>query len=201
MAVQIKPLTKKQLAEYFSAYREKFAEWDVESDVVLVRAVGPIKQRIAFEALRSGAYRPSCSITVTGPPDGAQVLIRFLDIKHREVLPREHAVKCPLVLKAMEEQFQPGVRDSLNAAEVLRLAEEEVVRDRIENVNHSCALATLNAYVGNNDRALWWCDRLESQLASTGRTPADWELRKRDFTRHLRNAVQRGETHAFLQTP
>lgn len=201
MAVQIKPLTKTQLVGYFNAYREKFPEWDVESDVVLVRAVGPIKQRIAFEALRSGAYRPSCSVNVIDPPDGAQVLFRFLDIKHREVLPREHAAKFSLVLKAMEEQFQPGVRNSLDVAEVLKLAEEEVARDRIENVNHSCALATLNAYLGNTERALWWCDRLEAQLANLGRDPADWELRKRDFTRQLRNAVHRGETHAFLQTP
>lgn len=201
MAMQIKLLTKTQLVQYFNVYRDKFPDWEVRHDVVLVRSVGPIEQHIAFQALRAGSYRPSCSVVVKGPPDGAQLLFRLLDIKHEQVFPREHDSKWSQVLKAMEEQFLPPIRKPLDVADVLQLAEGEAVRDKIENINHSCGLATLNAYVGNVDRAVWWCDRLESQLANLGRDPADWELRKSDFARQLRDAVRRGEATDFLQAP
>ncbi len=57
------------------------------------------------------------------------------------------------MVKAMEEQFLPSVRKPLDTAEVLKLAEEEVVRDKIDNINYlSSGLAALNAYVGNMDR-------------------------------------------------
>jgi hypothetical protein len=198
MAIKITPLTKRQLIGYFKDYREAFPDWGVEHDVVLVRSHGPVKQHVAFEALRSGAYRPSCSVEVLVTP-GVRVLTRFLDIKHREVLPREHAAKRPLVLKAMEDQFQPSVRSPLDATEVLRLTEEEVVRDRIDKTHHSVALAALNAYVGNLDRAAWWCDRVPIQLAGLGREPADWEQEHAEYVQQLRQAITRGQAQAFLQ--
>src|SRR6267142_2839700 len=104
MSVKIIPLTKKQLVEYFQPYREAFPDWAVEHDVTLTRTHGPLKQAIHFQAVRSGAYRPSHAIDISmRVPDGCSILHKHLDVKHREVLPREHATKWPLVLKAMEE--------------------------------------------------------------------------------------------------
>lgn len=197
MAVKIKPLTKTELVRLFQDYRAAFADWSVEHDVVLVRSQGPLKQHIAFEALRSGAYRPSCSVQVLVAPD-VRLLAQFLDIKHREVLPREHGVKTPRVVAAMDSQFLPLVRRPLVVEEVLRLAEEEVVRDRIEKLHYSTGLAALNAYVGNIDRALWWCDRVPTQISALGRTPAEWEQRQETFASELRHAIQHGEARAFL---
>ena len=141
-----KRLTKAQLIGYFNDYRSEFPDWAVEHEVVLVRALGPIRQHIAFERLSIGAYRPMCSIHVIGPPGGAQLLPRFLDVKHREVSPRQHAAMWRPVLKAMEEQFVPPVRKPLELAEVLALAEDNVMRYGIGSVNCLCALATLNAH-------------------------------------------------------
>jgi len=104
MPVKIKPLTKQQLFEYFKVYRDAFPDWAVENEVVLVRLQGPIKQCIAFEALRGGAYRPSSSVEVL-VSDGVRILFSFLDIKNREILPRDYLVKWPRIVKAMEEQF------------------------------------------------------------------------------------------------
>ncbi len=200
MPVKIKPLTKQQLFEYFKVYRDAFPDWAVENDVVLVRRRGPIEQCIAFEALRDGAYRPSSSVALLVTRGvHVHILSSFLDIKHREILPREHLVKWPRIVKAMEEQFQPPIRRPLDVAEVLRLGEQEVARDRIENVNYFSGLAALNAYVGDAERALFWCNRVEEQLKKRDIQPTDWELRRAQFTRQLHEAIDRRQERTFLE--
>lgn len=198
MREAITPLTTRQLIGYVNSYLESFPDWSVENDVVLARSHGPLKQRIAFEALRSGAYRPSCSVAVLTAPDG-QLLFRYLDIKHREILPRQHSSRRSLVLRAMEEQFLPSIREPLNVAKVLHLAEEEVLRDRIAKTNDSVALAALYVHVGNLDRAKWWCDQVPLQLASLGREPARWEQAHARYAEQLRDAVVHGRAESFLQ--
>lgn len=199
MPAKIAPLTKKQLTAYFQPYREAFPEWAVEHDVVLTRTCGPLKQTIHFQALRSGAYRPSHAIDILVPvPDGCSILHRHLDCKHREVLPREHSAKWPLVLKAMEEQFVPSIRNPLNVADALRLGEEEAERDCIANINYMTGLAALNAYIGNIERALHWCSRVEERATSIGRPLGDWEIRKRRYAVSLQQALKAGEEREFL---
>jgi len=197
MATTVKPLTKAQLIRFVQDYHSAFPDWHVEHDVVLVRSQGPLRQHIAFEALRDGAYRPSCSVEVLLAPE-ARVLARFLDIKHREVLPREHVAKLPSVVRAMESDFLPPVRRPLHVEKVLQLAEEDATKSKIETLQYSNALAALNAFVGNSDRALSWCDRVMQQIAAIRETPADWEQRQGQFAVHLREAILREEAHAFL---
>jgi hypothetical protein len=190
-------LTKQDLAGFFADYRSAFPDWDVEHDVVLVRSHGLLEQRIAFEALRSGAYRPSCAVYVR--PADAQLLFRFLDVKHREVRPREHTRKWPLVLKAMEEQYEPPIRALLSAADVLRRAEEEATRDSISNVNLATGLAVLNAHLERTDRALDLCMRIDDMLENLGRPPADWEVERAQLANRLRDALQAGRHQALLE--
>jgi len=189
-------LTKRELVTFFEVYRDAFPNWSVEHDTVLTRSEGLIRQDISFEALRDGAYRPSCSVDVLITPP-AQLLFRFLDIKHREVLPREHERKWPLLLKAMEEQFLPAVRKPLDVAEVLRVAEQDVA-EQGGNINQLTGLAAMNAYLGNNQRALLWCKRIEDELVNVGREPADWKLGRARFARQLREAIDRGQEQSFL---
>jgi len=184
--VKIRPLTKQELTKYFSDYRREFPDWAVEHDVVLTRQQEPLKQRIAFEALRDGTYRPSHSMDVLIAPDVG-------------ILPREHAGKWRQVVRAMEEQFQPSIRKPLDVVEVLRLGEQEVALSPQANANYLTGLAALSAYVGDVERALSWSDRVEERLRSQGRPPAPWELRLADFNRRLRQAVQSGQQRAFLQ--
>jgi len=199
MPARIKCLTKAQLVGFFRDYRDAFPEWSVEHDVALSRALGPVKQVIAFEALRSGSYRPSHCIRVAGLLDGGQLLFQFLDIRHRETLPREHATKWPLVVKAMEEQFLPPVREPLDLARVLWFGEEEVARDGGANARTLSSLALLSAHLGESNRSLEWCDRSNSRLASMGREPAEWELRLAAFNQQLRKSIQTGRAREFLQ--
>ena len=199
MAIKNRPLTKSQLVGYFQDYREAFPDWEVEHDVVLSRRQGPIKQMIGFQALRSGAYRTSCWVAVQGTIEHCNVLNQWLDIKHRDILPHEHLAKRPLVLRAMEEQFLPSICKPLDIGEVLQLAEEEVIRDKINKTNYSVALAALNAHVGNFDRAMWWCDQVPVQLANLGREPADWERVHEGYAKQLREAILCGRVGPFLQ--
>ncbi len=194
----IEPLKKSELVKYFQVYREAFPDWNVEHKVMLTRSLGPIAQHIDFQALRSGDYRPSCSIRVVGPPGYPSVLNKHLDIKHREISRREHDMMWPLVIKAMEEQFLPSVRKPLDIAEVLRLAEEEAERDGIENINYSNGLAALNVYVGHMDRAIYWCNRVEAQFDALDYEPADWQQNHVQFARQLCDAIQSGRGPEFL---
>ena len=199
MPVKIVPITKKQLLECFKPYSAALSDWAVEHDVMLSRTHGALKQVIHFEALPSGVYRPTHAVEIlAGVPDGCSMLHKHLDVKHREVLPRDHAVKWPSVLKAMEEQFLPAIRQPLDVAETLRLAEEQAQRDRIDNINYSTGLAVLNAYLGNTARGLYWCGRVEEAAAHLGRALADWETRKRRNAFELQQAIKACKHGEFL---
>lgn len=197
-----KVMTKGQMAECFMVYREAFRDWNVEHELVLTRVNAPIKQMISFQALRSGEYRPTCTIAILlSIPDGCRIFDQHLDIKHRQVSLREHSTKWPHVLKAMEQQFLPLIRKPLHTVETLRLAEEEADRKRIDNINYTTGLAALNAYVGNAKRAQHWCDQVEERFTNLGREPAEWESRKAQFVRKLRQAIEAGSEQDFLTAP
>lgn len=195
----IKPLTKKQLKVYFEDYRTAFPDWSVEHEVVLVRSRWPLVQRISFEALRSGAYRPSCSVEAAIVP-GVRILHRFLDVKHRQVNPLGHASRWRGVVAAMEEQFQPPIRTPLEVAEVLQLAEEEVSRDKIDNPNHFSVLAALNGFTGDTKRAAWWCTRVEDWMTRAETPVWDWALQRARYTRGLWKAIEEGRQSEFFET-
>ncbi len=187
-----------ELREFFANYRSAFPDWQVKHDVTLARANGPVKQSICFQALKSGAYRPSCSIEILCAPPSTRILGNWLDIKHQQIDRREHAEKWPRVVTAMEKQFQPAIRSQLNVIDVLRLGEEEIKVKQIDNINNSSGLAALNAYVDNTARASFWCDRIEEQLKTRGREPADWEILHAHFALQLRHAIQNGMHRTYL---
>lgn len=193
------PLARKELKAFFEPYRRAFPDWQVEHDVALTRKQDPLRQVIFFEGLRYAAYRPAHSIQLLiNIPDGCGLLHQYLDVKNREVERGQHATKWPKVLKAMEEQFEPLIRRPLDVAETLVIAEEAASRDRIENINYLTGLAALNAYLGNAERARYWCGRVENRAASLGRALADWETRKRHFVSELLQAMTTGEERDFL---
>lgn len=101
----------------------------------------------------------------------------------------------------MEQQFLPPIRKPLDAVETLRFVEGEAERKRIDNINYMTGLAALNAYIGNSKRAQHWCDQVKERLANLGREPAEWEFRKAQFTRELRQAIDAGSEQDFLAIP
>ena len=197
----MKSLTKKELKEYFQVYRDAFPDWEVDEPYSLSRTCGPIRQVIGFENLSYGAYRPSCVIEVAGPPDGgSSVLPQMLDVKHRQVERRQHATEWPKVLRAIEEQFTPRVREPMEIMEVFRLAEQEA--EKGANGRYLNGVASLAVYVSQDDRALEWCNRAEANFIEFGKTTPspDWMLKQVDFTHGLREAIQDGRGKEFLAT-
>lgn len=196
--VNLKPLTKAELKKYFNEYRDAFPDWFVKHQMLLARRTGPIEQHIYFQSLRWGAYRPSCSIHVDGPGIGFQLLNRMLDVKHREVRPIEHVKKFPLVLEAMQQQFVPSVQKPLDVEEVARLAEQDVIDGRAGKIPYLLAIMILCAYLKNYDRALYWHERVESNLVSQPYARPDYEMRHVQLSRQLNEAIRSGNPEPLL---
>lgn len=197
----IKPISKAQLRVFFDDYAAVFPEWKRQSDTAIVRGAGPAEQRIGIEGLRSGAYRPWCIVEVQLAPLGRAlgILPRHLDIKHREVRPQQHAAKWREVVGAIEEQFQPPVRQPLELEDTLRRGAAEVLDARVENANYDCALAGLATYVGMDEEALRWCERAIARFETPARTPFPWEAPLVQFARGLARATRSGEGRTFLE--
>jgi hypothetical protein len=192
MAIPL-PLTKKQLKEVVECYAAGFPGWKVIGGDHLVRIHGPIVQQIGFEGLRSGAYRPAAGIWPSALPT-VYMLHQLLDVKHRQLLLREHPSKWKGVLAAMEQQFRPSIRKPLDLREVKGLCEQEAR----ESTNDLCMLAILNAYLGEEEQAVSYCERMQTVPPPTLAPRLDWEQRHREFGRQLRQAIEAGNERQFL---
>ncbi|MFO0979217.1 MAG: hypothetical protein U0996_22605 [Planctomycetaceae bacterium] len=170
MTVKIKPMTKSELRQYVEAYRPFFDNWTAVRGEGFVRISGPVAQQVWFENLRSGAYRPVSAISILVAKGGA-MLHSFLDIRHREILPREHDLKFERVYRAMSEQFVPSIISPLNAIEVRQLCEERATG----RINDAHSLSALNAYLGDYDAASKWIATLK-RLTKDRTDLEDWEV-------------------------
>lgn len=192
--MNIKPLTKSQLSEVVACYGKAFPGWDVVAGERLVRSSGPLLQQIGFEALRSGAYRPSVAVRVLIAP-GVVLLPQFLDVRHREIFAREHASKWERVVAAIEQQVRPSVRAPLDVRDVIDLG----TKSTAGSANDMCGLAALNAYIGNSDEALGWCKRLDDKMQVANRQLEEWEAAYLRYTKDLAVAIHAGNVDAYLQ--
>jgi hypothetical protein len=203
-----RPLSRKELKQFFEPYRQAFPDWTVEHDVMLTRKQGPLRQGMFLHRLGYAAYRPEHFIDLSiSIPDGCGLIHQHLDVKHRQVERLAHERMWAKVLKAMEEQFVPSIRKPLDVAQTLWLAELEVERNQVDNVNHFVGLAALNAYLGNSEKALHWCDRgersvrdwiAEYEAASINISVPDWMARKREYALALRQAIEAGTLREFF---
>jgi hypothetical protein len=196
MSIRIQRLTRKQLAEVVESYSSAFPDWKVIGGERLVRSFGPILQQIGFERLRSGAYRTSSGIRALSMPQVA-MLHQLLDIRHRDVLLREHPAMRQRVITEMEQQFQPSVRKPLDLREVKRLCEKDVK----QSVNDLCMLAILSGYLGEKDDAFARCEDIENLAAACPGQCSLWETRCLTFSRQLRRALETGRQDEFLVVP
>ena len=194
MAIPL-PLTKKQLRGIVESYAQVFSDWKLVGGDRLERSSGPVVQQIGFEALRSGAYRPMGAIWARPLPTVA-MLHQFLDVKHRQVLLREHPTKWKGIVAAMEQQFCPLIRQPLDLREVQRLCEKAAKK----STNDLCMLAILHAYLGEREQALSCCDRMQTSPSPTLAPRLDWEERHREFGLQLRRAIETGNERRFLET-
>ena len=193
--MKIEPLTKKQLAKIVECYATVFPGWGIVNGQVFARTSGPICQLVGIEVLRSGGYRPWAGIRAL-PVSDVRMLHQFLDIKHRQILPRQHPVLWTSVVAAMEHQFRPSIRKPLDLRELKELCEQEAR----PSTNDLCMLAILNAYIGERQQARTCCEEMEKVGPPTLAPRLDWEARHLEFGRQLKNAIEAGTERQFLET-
>ena len=185
-------MTKAELRKYVEAYRPLFCNWTAVRDEGFVRVTGPIAQKIWFENLRSGAYRPVAGVSIL-VARGGSMLHQFLDIRNREVLPREHDSNFENVCQAMCDQFVPSIISPLDASEVCRLCEERATG----RINDAHSLSALNAYLGDFDAARKWLDTLK-RLTKDRTDLEDWEENCVRAANALEQAIESGNVKAVL---
>lgn len=185
-------MTKAELRKYVEAYRQLFCNWTAVRDEGFVRVTGPIAQKIWFENLRSGAYRPVAGVSIL-VARGGSMLHQFLDIRNREVLPREHDSNFENVCQAMCDQFVPSIISPLDASEVCRLCEERATG----RINDAHSLSALNAYLGDFDAARKWLDTLK-RLTKDRTDLEDWEENCVRAANALEQAIESGNVKAVL---
>jgi len=193
-------MSESQLRKCFRDYRSAFEGWDVEHHTVLVQKQGPISQHIGFEALSIGSYRPMHYIRILGPPRGGQVLFMFLDIFHREVMADEHETKWPRIVKAMEEQFVPPIREPLDAKRILACIEERDAKGSFGRPISFSTIAALCGHIGDAELASKWLDRSEKAEIELGDWQSDWRAELVTFNSHFRKAIQEGSMQEFLNS-
>ena len=185
-------MTKLELRKYVDAYRPLFRNWTAVRDECFIRITGPIAQKIWFENLRSGAYRPVAGVSIL-VASGGSMLHQFLDISNREVLPREHDSKFELVCQAMCDQLIPSIVLPLNAGEICRVCEERATG----RIHDALSLSALNAYLGNIDSSKKWIGTL--RRLTDDRTDLEaWEKDCVHAVNALEVAIENGNVKATL---
>jgi hypothetical protein len=119
---------------------------------------------------------------------------QFLDIKHRGTLLRQHADRWRSVVAAMEQQFRPSVRAPLDLLEVRDQCEEWSLAQAAD----FCILGILSAYVGDRQKALWYCERIGTAAPPTLAPQPEWERSYIAFGRELSAAIEAGNERQFI---
>lgn len=185
-------MTKAELRKYVPAYESLFEGWHKRSEEAFFRVSGPFAQQVWFENLRSGAYRPAMAVSILVITDGA-ILHQFLDVKYRQVLPREHERKLDGVRKAMQTEFRPSIAKPFDEEEAMQMFIEQAT-DRIRDAS---SLAALYAYAGCLPQALEMVSKVR-RLAEAKDELFVWEPALVDQAVDLATAIKNGSQAAYL---
>lgn len=185
----------RQLVGVVKQFAEHFPGWKIiHGNQAIVRELFPIRQQISFEALRSGAYRPS-HVMASLPVPLCSMLFQFLSIPGRELQYKWHNNHWKEMLDRMDQQFVPSVRRPLDILEVTALCEWEAR----PTVNDGMMLATLYAWLGRSSQAIDKCREMQSYPPPALAPRIDWDQRMQAFARDLVTAIERGVEREFLE--
>jgi hypothetical protein len=190
-------MTAKELRPFVDDYHRAFPDWQLlEGGELFGRESGPLLQYIGFERLSTGAYRPTCGIYYLCVPDRDGSLgPQWLNVKVRQVKAREHESFREKVLEAIHTEIVPNVDAQLDADQVLRMHEAyEFIRSPDAH-----SLAALNAYLGNDDRALFWCLEFPRLVEQLGLGWQDFDVKRREFLEQLEKWIRAGEAKQQLE--
>lgn len=192
-----KRLTLKELQPIMEFYHAKFPAWRVIRNDTLVREANPVVQGITFDRLSYGVYRPTGYIRILVAPEDfwGFELPQYL-IKPREINRRQDREFRPRVIEAIRSQFVPSVDRPLVVKDVLNIYEHEALPPRSPD---AYSLAALNAYLGHDDRALYWCAQFTELVNSHGLGWQDFDYKRRAFLDQLEQWLKAGEAKQQLE--
>jgi hypothetical protein len=190
-------LTKAEIRSIVRYYNSKLPQFEVLGHDMLVRSDGPVVQGISFERMSAGAYRPTPHVRVMVAPENVWCfeLSEPLSIKFR-VTERLHDTSShrDQVVAAMMAEVVPRLDQPLRAENVLELYE----RMAVPNFSQAYSLAALNAYLGRDLRALFWCDEYIRLVEGNPFGWYDEVVRMRDYLSQLREWIRAGESRRQL---
>lgn len=188
-------MTLKELRPVVEDYHRMFRDWKILEGELLGRECGPLLQYIGFERLSTGAYRPTCGVYYLCVPDRDGSLgPQWLNVKVRQVHPREHESLRDKVVEAIHREIVPSVDARLDGKQVLRLHEEREIL-RSPDAHH---LAALNAYLGYDQRALYWCSQFSILVEQLGLGWQDFDYKRRAFLDQLEKWIKSGNAKEQL---
>lgn len=191
-------LTTRELNPIIAFYHTQLPSWKIIQKDILAREDGPIAQGIAFERLSGGEYRPIGHIHVLVAPAEHWYLEmpQDLNIKVRQINRRQHPEFRDRVIEAIRAEFVPHVDAPLIAEEVLSLYERELNPPRSLD---AYSLAAFSAFLGQNDRAIYWCLRFTELVNASGATWLDCDYKRREFLDRLESWIKAGTAKVELQ--
>lgn len=188
-------LTLNQLRLIVEDYQRAFPGWTILEGALLARESCPVLQYIGFERLLGGAYRIQCGAYYTCVPDRDGGLPpQYLSVR-QSIYPRAHHSLREKVVEAIYHEVTPRVDRPLESREVLAM--HEGMQPLGSPDAHS--LACFNAYLGNDDRALYWCNKFPELVEQIGMGWQECDLRRGEFLAVLRQWINVGQAKVHLE--
>ena len=187
---RMRKLKVSELKPLLEDYHGALPDWRVFEKDTLLRVTGPVLQGIFLERQRHREYRPMGFVATLVAPGGGG-----LDRVLPSVQARGHAHAFPKMIEALRREFVPSVDAPLVPEEVLELCEREAIPKSPE----AYSLAALNAYLGHEERALYWCRRFPELIDEERLGMQEWDLERRDFLNKLEGWLQAGEASEQLE--
>jgi hypothetical protein len=196
MSTKFRRITLKELEPVVQYYQSQLPGWTLIRRATLVRMNGPVLQGITFDRLSYGAYRPVGYIRILTAPEvrGGMELPQFLDAK-MSIRLGEHERVREKIVDAMRHEFAPNITRPLDPFEVLKLCERKAIPTSPE----AYSLATLNAYLGKKERALYWCSRFNKLVDALKRPWGDEDKERRAYLDLLEKWISEGTEKQHLE--
>jgi hypothetical protein len=188
-------LTLKELVPFVEDYQRSFPAWKLLQEDIIARESGPTLQYIGFERLSWGSYRIQCGVyyLCVSNRDGGFVP-QWLSNKFRSIDPRAHERVRDKVVEAIHQEIVPSVDAPLDPEQMLALHEaQQVIRS--PDAHH---LAALNAYLGHDERTLYWCERFPELVNQLGLGWQDFDHKRQAFLNDLKRWIEAGEAKLRL---
>lgn len=192
----IKKITQSELGAIVADYHRLLPGWQQIGADAVARADGPLMHCVGFECLRGGDYRPMNFVRALVTPEPAAGFFHQIPQSWPlTLLPRQHEEYYRRMFENMKHEFRPSITEGFDALKMLDLCDE----DAVPKSSQAYALAALNAYVGREDRARYWCSRFPKLVDGVAYPWQPLDHQQKAFLDLLVGWLDTGEAKVRLQ--